>query len=352
MILAVLAGAIKSSEVRLKCGGDSMAVSQEVKPQKPWWNRPLIGNKSLVERVFGLRQRLKKETVPENAVRLHQHHSTTIKRLLSRAYAIDNDKFGNQEFLTFVRMKRELAQAHSGYQDLDTYIDLLMAGINAKAAFLGLETIEFGHCSTKQSEFYAFVDSLYPAHQPPVEFIDCVQQKYTQILPALRTAEGRTALQSYFKYLRTVANHPLSFKLLCSFKQHRLTDFSILKKISEIIDRLQRVDLLDRAYLSTETLAHYDVFAKMAQVIGLPDHLNNTKAYGILLQYAALSEKYKLAYPKFQELSALLQQWHESYQALQQLQKEYVNRAYRYPKTWKQAIPGVGLYEKYQAYFN
>ncbi|MEO0376867.1 MAG: hypothetical protein AAF329_20050, partial [Cyanobacteria bacterium P01_A01_bin.17] len=177
-------------------------------------------------------------------------------------------------------------------------------------------------------------------------------QQYGKTITQMRTSEGKTALQSYFKHLRVVANHPLSFQLLCSFKQYQLTDFSILQTISAIIDQLQRTDLLDRAYLNGEVIANYETFEKMAQVIALPTTLHNTKAYGILLQYAALSEKYKLAYPKFQALVVLLEQWYENYLAIRHLQEEYIDRKYRYPKTFKQPIPGLELYKKYKTYFN
>ncbi len=329
-----------------------MTVAQQLKRQKPWWNRPLIGDLSMLERGISFYKSFQKEAVPENAIRLYQRNFNNADSLLLRANAIDQDKFGNQEFLAFVRMKRDLAHESSGYQDLDRFIDVLMAGINAKTSFLGIETIEFGHRSTKQAEFYTFVESLYASPCTPVEFIDLAQQKYTETLPRMRTAEGRTVLQSYFKYLRVVASHPLSFRLLCAFKQHRLTDFSILKTISDIINRLQRIDLLDRAYLNAEVIANYTVFEKMGQVINLPDHLRNTQAYGILLQYVALSEKYKQAYPKFQELVVILEKWYASYIALSKLKEEYLNRKYRYPKEFKQSIPGVGLYRKYKTYFN
>lgn len=324
---------------------------KQVNRTKPWWNRPLIGHKSMLERLLAFRQSFHKEVVPDNALRLYRRHFSNIEALLVRANSIDREKFGNQEFLAFVRMKRDLALEHSGYKDLDRFVDLLMAGINAKASFLGIEAIEFEHQSSKQQRFYQSIASLYSAHLSPMQFIDLVQQQYTEILPQLRTNEGRTALQSYFKYLRVVANHPLSFRLLCRFKQYQFTDFSILKVISEMIDRLQRVDLLDRAYLKAEVIDNYEVFEKMGQVIGLPAHLHNTQSYGILLQYVALSEKYKQAYPQFQQLVVLLEQWYESYLAIRELKAEYVNRKYRYPKIFKQTTPGIGLYRKYKDYF-
>ena len=69
--------------------------ADSLKREKPWWNRPLIGDRSLVDRVKGL---LFRKTVVQEAVEFHDATFKKITRLSIRMSSLDDDKFGNKEF--------------------------------------------------------------------------------------------------------------------------------------------------------------------------------------------------------------------------------------------------------------
>jgi hypothetical protein len=72
---------------------------------KPWWNRPLIGQKSLLERVNNWwQEKFILEEVPENSLDIYKNALKKIRDITNIAKAIDNAKFSNREFINFVKI--------------------------------------------------------------------------------------------------------------------------------------------------------------------------------------------------------------------------------------------------------
>ncbi|WP_299412470.1 hypothetical protein [Acaryochloris sp. IP29b_bin.148] len=320
--------------------------------QRPWWNRPLIGQQSMVERMSAVLRRFKKEDVPDRAVAAHAEALQTIGQLVKRAQPIDSSKFGNPEFLTFVKLKRAFAAGQDGYKHLDRYLQLLHAGITAKNTFIALERMEFKFFGSRQALLYKYVETLFQSKIQQAEFLEKVQAKFSEVYPQLRTEDGKAALEKYYQHLETITQHQFGFRLLRSFKRHKLTNYSILNTIANVINGLNRLDLHDLGVLNSEVIAHYETFQQLGEILGMPEALINPKTFGRMLQYIALEEKYRTAYPKFQALVVLLEQWHQQFTIAQNLRHEYGPKQYRRVKAFSTPIPGVDLYDKYKAYFN
>lgn len=319
---------------------------------RPWWNRPLIGNRSMTERMGSLLEKLKKDDVPERALRTHAEALQTMNKLVKRAQSIDREKYGNPEFLAFVRIKRAFNEGQDGYKDLGRYLQLLHTGISTKNTFLALERMEFKFFGSKQALFYNYVETLFQSNDTQVEFLEQLQTKFTEVYPQLRTEDGKAALQKYYQHLETISKHQFGFKLLQSFKRHKLTNYSLLDTVAKIIDGLNRLDLHDLGILNTEVIAHYETFQRLGEILGMPEHLNNPKTFGRMVQYIALDEKYKTAYPKFQALVLLLEKWHKHFTVAKNLRQEYGPKQYKRVKAFSTPIPGVDLYNKYDIYFS
>ncbi|WP_299489716.1 hypothetical protein [Acaryochloris sp. IP29b_bin.137] len=320
--------------------------------QKPWWNRPLIGNQSVTERIRSLFNRFQRAEIPERALKSHSQALQAIHKLVKRAQPIDNEKYGNPEFLSFVRLKRAFAEGHEGYENLDRYLQLLHAGISAKNTFVALERMEFKFYGSKQAMLYDYVETLFQSNVQQAEFLENLHAKFTEVQPQLRTEDGKAALEKYYQHLEKITKHRFGFRLLRSFKRHKMTNYSMLNTVANIIDGLNRLDLHDLGILNTEVIAHYETFQRLGEVLGMPDSLSNPKTFGRMLQYIALEEKYKNAYPKFQELVVLLEQWYKQFTVAQNLRNEYNPKQYKQVKEFAAKIPGVGLYNKYKVYFS
>ena len=108
--------------------------SRSDKIVKPWWNRPLVGELSLWERV---NQLFYKEEIPDSVISIHDVALSEGMKLFRRAKSIEIEKFGSKEFLAFVRIKYDLAQTKTINQNLEKYAQLLQVGMKTKKSFIG-----------------------------------------------------------------------------------------------------------------------------------------------------------------------------------------------------------------------
>ncbi|MEO1670505.1 MAG: hypothetical protein AAFR77_06905 [Cyanobacteria bacterium J06631_2] len=80
-----------------------------------------------------------KPKVPEGSVNLHARSFKEITLVGNKAEKINNQKFGNEEFLLLLRIKINMVNEADGYKGLSNCVDLLQAGIIAQKSFLRLE---------------------------------------------------------------------------------------------------------------------------------------------------------------------------------------------------------------------
>lgn len=326
----------------------SRASSQTAKPL--WWNRPLIGQKSLLQRVFEKFSNLRapqKLEVSESTIFLHNREMTDAQVFAKTVEAIDNDKFGNPEFLLLVKLKFLLSKRLEGYGELWDSIQLLQIALAAKDSFLSLYQTELRYRSSKQQEFYAFVDELLNQNKNPVTFRQQTQAKLAELLPQIKTEEGKLALKSYQKQLETVAEQELGLRLLALFRAYQLTDYSILNKISEIINVLGKKALHDLKTVVTVIMVNYSIFEKLGPIIGISGNRSNPDTYARIVQYIALSYKHELSFSKFEELIKLMRRWYVSYLTILGIRQEHPPEEYKQPREFCQEIPGEKLYLKY-----
>ena len=208
----------------------------------------LIG-KPIVRGILGVfksnyQENFGKPKVPEGSLNLHARSFKEITSIGNKAEKINNDKFGSEEFLLLLRIKINMAKEAEGYQGLGNCVDLVQAGIIAQKSFLRLEQTELRYRSRKQQEFYRYVAENLEGEIDKEAFAQKIKQKKTEILPLITTEEGRDAIDAYTKELNVLSQYKLGLKLLSLFKQFELKDFSILKKIADIVEAFENKDLV------------------------------------------------------------------------------------------------------------
>jgi hypothetical protein len=322
--------------------------SSSDKVLKPWWNRPLVGDLSLWDR---LNQLVYKEEIPDSVIGIHDAALSEGIKQYRRAKSIEIEKFGSKEFLAFARIKYDLARNKTTNQNLEKYAQLLQVGMKTKKTFIALEQIEINHQGKKFNEFYEYVNSLLVKLSTPASFNVYLQPKFAEVYPTMNSEEGKTALCNYVRQLESLSEHELGLRLLAAFKAYKLSDYSILRKVSDMIKNLERQDLLDLKGLKVRVFAERSVFEDLAKIINIPEEERNTDTFSRILQYIALGEKHEASYPKFQELAHLLEVWNENYEAVQSIRGQYQSKRYKKVKTFLQTFPGIDLYDKYKSYF-
>lgn len=312
---------------------------------KPWWNRPLWGDKSLLEKLIC---KFSKPEVSEEAIHLHNQELFNAQRFSDLAKAINRDKFDSQEFLLFVKIKYLLTSNLDGYERLSESAQLLEAALKTKDSLMVLYQTELRYQTYKQQQFSKFVEELLSQELDTEKFRERVKVKLTELLEQIKTEEDQIALQAYVKELNYLSKHELGLKLFLLLKRYYAVDYSILSKIAAIINSLGQKDVQDLKRLVSLVLVNYEVFKKLRKIIGLSEEQNTPETYARLIQYIELSHKYQLTFLKFQELESVLWQWCKHYQAILAIRQQYPPSQYKQPKDFSQEIPGLKIYLKYK----
>ncbi|MBW4536062.1 MAG: hypothetical protein KME09_19165 [Pleurocapsa minor HA4230-MV1] len=293
---------------------------------------------------------LDRPSVPEGSINLHSHSFKEITLIGNKVEKIKNDKFASKEFLLLLRIKINMAKEAEGYQGLGSCVDLVQAGIIAQKSFLRLEQTELRYRSRKQQDFYRYVAENLEGEIDKEAFAQNIKQKKTEILPSIATEEGRDAIDAYTKELNILSQYKLGLKLLSLFKQYELKDFSILKKIADIVEAFGNKDLVKSDDLISPVLENYESFEKLGPIIGMSPAESTPQAYARILQVIGLTNRHGKAYLEFEQLVQLLKKWEQPYKAIALVRKEYTEDKYSIPAEFKQDIPGWNTYQKYAEY--
>ena len=304
------------------------------------------------EVVEDLQEQYGKPKVPEKAVTLHNKTYRELKSIANRALRIADEKFGSEEFMLYTKIKKQVEQGINEYKTIGQSIRYLEVAIAAQSSFLKLESTELRFRSRKQQQFYNFVTDTISDDIDKDAFRDRVKNKLAQILPLLNSEEGRNALQSYLKEVNEISQHDLGLKLFSLFKKYQLDDFTILRTVSDITQQLESQDLFKIQGLTILVLEHYEVFEKLAPIIGVSQEEQSPETFAKMIQYMGLASRYSKAYQEFELLLKTLKKWEKPYKSVKLIREQYSANEYRIPPQFSTELPGVALYEKYQKHLN
>lgn len=300
--------------------------------------------KSNIDEKFG------KPKVPDGSITLHNKALKEITVIGTKAEKINDDKFGNEEFKLLLQIKIDIAKKTEDYEKLGYGVELLKAAIAAQKSFLKLESTELRYRSRKQQEFYRYVAEHLEEDIDKEAFAKKVKKKQIEILPLITTEEGRNAIESYVKEVKNISQYDLGLKLLALFKKYELKDFSILKKVSDVVDLLQGQDLLSPKNLISLVLENYEAFEQLAPILSLSEAETTPTTYARILQVIGLENRHGKAYLQFKQLVELLKQWEKPYKTINMVRDEYTSSKYQIPSEFEQEISGIDTYKKYAKY--
>ena len=295
-----------------------------------------------------LTDRFQKPRILESDEFLHQRNLDQLITIGNQAENMHGEKFGNSEFTAFVKIKSYIHRSMGEYTGLDEILAMLNAAIGAQNSFLAIEGSESRHCSNIQQQLYKLVNKLLNEDLDASNFTQQVNQKLAELLPQLKTEEGKIALQAYATEVGKVAQTPLGLKLLLLFKRYQFDDFSVLRSVNSTISELRNEDLLNLDSLLLLIMVKYDVFEKLGPIIGVSDEYNRPETYAKMLQYIGLKDKHEDAYQKFQAFLLLMKKWEIYCKTVANVRQKYDPQQYRLPKSFSTVIPATELYEKYK----
>lgn len=318
-----------------------------------------------------------KEDISENSINIHNQAISEAKILASIAKTIDNPNFQQSDFKFYLQIKSLFARNKESYQGLETSAELLRLAVKAQGNFLKIEQTELRYRSTKQQEYYEFVLNFLGEKfgddddnndlennqivakkrqenkYSPEEFKQQIRTKLEEIKPTIKTEQGREALEDYTESLEGLAEEKdIGLKLLYLFKKFNLTDFSVLRVISDMVLYLQDKNMQNMKAMQDLVIKNEDVFIKLGRIIGVPKTKETPDTYAKLLQYLALSKKHEQTREQFIKLIQVLKPWQGFYRTITDIREQYSANQYNLPEEFTQEIPGLSIYENYQQYIN
>lgn len=324
--------------------------SSETKSAYSWWNRPLWGNYSLVQRIMMYWKSLKKEEIPEATVELYKSSYVKLKNISAILKTIDDLKFTSREFIDFLKLNRQFEQGTGVFEDLKNSIELLRVALETKDSFLKIEATELSYRSFSQQEFYKNIYDLLEQDLPVEEFRKRAQKELNDVIPKIKSDRGKAAIQAYINQLDIISEDQLGLKLLYLFKQYDLSSFALLRTVADIADSFYDKDLDSLKEFRVVVQVHADIFLKLGQIIRVPKQKNIPETYAVILQYIALKNRHGKSFSQFQQLLDLLRQWETVYNPLVTILQEYPPEEYKQPELFQEPIPGINIFQKYESH--
>lgn len=319
--------------------------------QKSWWNRPLFGDKSVIERITNwYKQKMFKGEVPESSVRLYTQSLRQLKSMIAIANKMENEKFSSREFSTFVQINSAVKSNAGQYESLGRSIDLLRVALETKDCFSKIEQTESRYHSYSQQEFYEYVFDLLEREVPKEQFKELVEKQLLGVISKVKTEEGKIALQSYMNQLNILSEDQLGLQLLYLFKQYDLSNLSLLRKVAEIADTFYDKNLSDFNEFSIAARFQDEVFMKLGEIIQIPPDKNVTDTYALILQYIALRNRHQNSFAQFEQFMSLLKKSLKFHDSIMATRKQYPPSDYKQPLIFQKEVPGGDLYKKYQEF--
>jgi hypothetical protein len=263
---------------------------------------------------------------------------------------MDSEKFSSREFVTFLNLHREFESNAGPYEGLKYSMELLRVALETKESFLKIEATEIRYRSFSQQEFYEYVYEHLQKDLSVEEFQELIQRHMNEIMPKIKTDEGKAAIQSYANQLDIVCKDKLGLKLLFLFKQYDLSNFALLRTVSEIADTFYDKNLDSIKEFMVVVQLNAELFLKLGQIIQVPTIKNKPDTYAVMLQYIALRNRHQKSYGQFQQLLELLNQWQRFYNSLVTIRQQYPFQEYKQPPIFKEEIPCLDIFEKYQSH--
>ena len=291
-----------------------------------------------------------KPKVPEGSVTSHNKSFKEICLVGKKAEKVNDEKFGNEEFLLLLSIKINISKGIEDYQKLNYGIELLSAAITARKSFLRLEQTELKYRSRKQQEFYRYVAEHLEEDVDRAAFVQQIKQKQVEILPSINSEEGKAAINTYAEQIGILGRYPLGLKLLAMFKKRQMQGSVAIKNISDVVEGLQGASLISSDNLISPVLENYESFELLGPILGIPEKESNPKIYAKILQVLGLTNRHEKAYGEFKQLVKLLKKWEKLEQSISIFRNEYTEDKYSIPPEFKEDIPGTSTYQKYAKY--
>lgn len=327
-----------------------LAIEEKIEP--PWWNRPLIGDKPLVNYLF--RQYCRIEICPE-IISLHDYHLEKLESVSITLKALFNQKFTYSDFLIYARLEgyfQKYCQTKKHYFLVGKeFFKTVLGNLNHLKSIL---KIEVKYQTPILNRFYASVDNLVKENHHKLIFQEKLIKLHYHVKQQLELAEEIKAIDTYLGHFISISEVENLLYFFDLIKVNNLTDWDIFFKIKNFIANTenQMIEDVKPFLLFTNTEAEF-LGAIASKIIKIKED-DESKLINIakIFQYIALGDKYEHLYTQFELFLKCLGKWERIYYDVMGIRKNYPINQFIIPPSFKGKLPGFDLYKSYHDYLN
>lgn len=324
----------------------------EEKTDQPWWNRPLIGDKPLVNYLF--RQYSRTQICPE-IISLHDYHLEKLESVSITLKALFNQKFIYSDFLIYARLEgyfQKYCQTKKHYflvgkEFFKTIIDNL-------GHLKSIVKIEAKYQNPLLINFYKSINQLIKENHHKLIFQEKLIKLHYHLKVQLKDEQEIKTIDNYlghFISISEVENLLYFFDLLII---NQLTNWDIFSKIKNFIQETEHEMIEDvKPFLLFAKTEEEFISAIASKIIKIKED-DETKLINIakIFQYIALGDKYEHLYTQFELFLKCLSKWERIYYDIMALRKNYPINQFIIPPSFKVKLSGFELYKSYHDYLN
>jgi len=335
-------------------GGEAMNTQLTIdeKTDQPWWNRPLVGDKSLFDYCFKQYSRI--QICPE-IVSLHDYHLEKLENLSVTLKALFNQKFTYSDFLIYARLEgyfQKFCQSKKHYFLVGKeFFKTILDNLDHLKSIVKIET---KYRNTILVNFYHSVYDLVKKNHHKLIVQEKLIKLHYQIKQQLKDAKDSQIIDNYlghFISISEVENLLYFFDLL---KVNNLTNWDVFYKIKNFVVETENemIEDVKPFLLFTNTEAEF-LNAIASKIIKIKED-DETKLINIakILQYIALGDKYEHLYSQFELFLKCLSKWEKIYYDIISLRKNYPINQFIIPPSFKAKLSGFEIYKSYHDYLN
>lgn len=326
-----------------------VAITESIK--KPWWNRPLWGDRGLIDSMFLLINN--KKEIPQEMLYFHNQAWRKLEILSTTLKALLNEEFNSQDFVIFARLNGYLFKCfeenNQYFNQLAGFIQVILKHLDSLSI---LAQVEANFQQDSLQKLYQFTEALAHQKVPKLVFQEKLRKEKKLIFSHLENAQQREAVETYVNQLYFISQYPQVFENYLFLKRNKLDRWPLLNKLGDFIKNKYHNNLSELKAFVLIAKANDSWFEQLNKAFGftVPKEASVTDAK--ILQYLALAYKYESLYPQFKRFLIYLSQWEKTYCYVVTIREKYPLNSYHHPLSFKQNIPGFDLYKTYHDYLD
>ncbi|MBL1210405.1 hypothetical protein [Geminocystis sp. GBBB08] len=320
--------------------------------EKPWWNRPLLGNKTLMDYISS---QFVKLDIPQDILYHYNSALDKLENMTVTVKALLNDKFTEKDFLTYARIQSYLDKYNQHKQHYfvigKEFFKTLLDNLDT---LIKLTEIEAEYNSPVFLAFYEYSLDLIKQKCDKLIFQEKLRKSIPSFTLKLTEEKEQKIIKLYMKYLFMISEIDNLAKFFSLLKTNQLEYWDLFKKIKNLLEqnRINKVQDLKSFVLlvKNDDSLFRDIATKVIKI--KKDETEDELIIARILQYVALNYKYEVLYSQFQLFLSYLSKWEKTYYYILHLKNKYPSNKYNYPPNFRVKLTGFDVYKSYYDYLD